>query len=363
VTRAPLAGLRVLDAAVLYAAPLLSAMLAGQGADVVKLEPPGGDSYRGTSLWALVARGKRSLVLDLDTADGRARLHALIPNIDVVVVNESENRLGRRGLDHGTLSALSPGLVYVHVTGYGLDGPYAGRPANGTIAEAFTGLTHLTGRPDAEPVLPSVPLGDAVTAYAGAFGVLTACWERAVHGPVGRVVDVNLTEAMLQVLGPVFAGYDGQGPPPGRMGSGMPGALLRGVFATADSRWVAISLSTPRQLATLAAHVGGGALADAPSAAVEDAVRAWILERGRAQVVEDLDAVRVPVAPVNDARDVLDDPHVAGRGMLRTVHGSDGVQVRVPGAAPRVVGAPVAGDRLPDLGEHTADVLAGWSAR
>lgn len=141
----------------------------------MKVEPPDGDGYRATPLWPLVARGKRSVVLDLAEPAGRAALRGLVAVADVVVVNEPAERLARRGLDPASLLAANPDLVVAHVSGYGADGPYATRPGNGTIGEAFVGLTHMTGAADGPPVLPSVPLGDAVMAFAGAFGVLAAC--------------------------------------------------------------------------------------------------------------------------------------------------------------------------------------------
>lgn len=200
----PLAGLRVIDAASLYAAPLLASMLADQGADVVKLEPPGGDPYRSTVFWPLTARGKRSVVLDLATDAGRQSLHGLVRAADVVVVNEPAARLARRGLDPDTLLTVNPSLVIAHVSGYGADGPLATRTGNGTLGEAFAGLTHMTGTADGPPVLPSVPLGDAVMAFAGAFGVLVAWHAVRTSGGPGRVVDVNPVDAMLHVVGPTL---------------------------------------------------------------------------------------------------------------------------------------------------------------
>jgi formyl-CoA transferase len=141
-TAGALAGLRVLDAA-----SLLASLLADHGADVVKVEPPGGDGYRATPFWPLVARGKRSVVLDLGDPAGRAALRGLVAIADVVVVNEPAERLTRRGLDPASLLAVNPGLVVAHVSGYGADGPYGARPGNGTLSEAFAGLTHMTGSP------------------------------------------------------------------------------------------------------------------------------------------------------------------------------------------------------------------------
>jgi len=390
-TAGALAGLRVLDAASLYAAPLIASLLADHGADVVKVEPPGGDGYRATPFWPLVARGKRSVVLDLGDPAGRAALRGLVATADVVVVNEPAERLARRGLDPASLLAVNPGLVVAHVSGYGADGPYAARPGNGTLSEAFAGLTHMTGAADGPPVLPSVPLGDAVMAFAGAFGVLAACLDVRAGGGRGRVVDVNPVEPMLHVVGPTLTGPTLTGPtltgptltaavagradppgpaatvphPPGRLGSRMDGAALRNVFATADGHWVAISVSTARQLSSLAVLVG--APTDAAGPELEEAVRGWLADRCRADVIERLTLARLPVAPVNTAHDVVADPHVLHRRALRRLRTTDGRTVLVPAATPRAdedaraaADATTEPEVLPTVGQHTAQVLAEW---
>ena len=256
-----LAGLRVLDTATLYAGPFISTVLADHGADVIKVEPPGGDPYRQgqARMWPLLARNKRSVVADLRATEGAALVRALVPDLDVIVVNMPERLLIPAGLDAASLFEINPGLVYVHVTGFGLDGPYAGRPGSGTLGEALGGLTHVTGAPDGPPVLASVPLGDAVTGYVGAFGVLAACYQRMAHGARGQVIDVNPVDAMLQMTGPVLTQHIDGAAPPGRLGSALRGSPLRGVFRARDQAWVAVSASTPRHLreiAELCGHTG-----------------------------------------------------------------------------------------------------------
>ncbi|NDJ88008.1 MULTISPECIES: CaiB/BaiF CoA transferase family protein [Mycolicibacter] len=352
-----LAGLRVLDAATLLAAPLITAVLADHGADVVRLEPPGGDPYRESArhLWALTGRGKRSLVLDLETAEDRRRLHAAIGGIDVIVVNEPAARLQRRGLDHETLAALHAGLIYVHVSGFGLDGPAADFPGNGTLAEAYSGLTHMTGDPDGPPVLPSVPLGDAVTAYVGAFGILAAWHQRQQNGGAGQIVDVNPVDAMLHMTAPILSGFD-ESTSPHRLGSRLPGVALRNVFATGDGGWVAVSASTSRQERSVRELVGAAA-----SETPEVALRRWAAERPRDQVLAAMVEARIPVASVNTAHDLIADPHLRYRNAIRSLRHHDGNPVRVPAPAPRLLsGAGHPSDQLAAIGEHTAEVLEQW---
>jgi len=366
-----LAGLRVADTATLYAGPFISTLLADHGADVIKIEPPGGDSYRHvpTRMWPLLARNKRSVVADLRSRDGADLLRTLVPDLDVVIVNMPGRLLAEAGLDHGTLHAISPGLIYVHVTGYGMDGPYGLRPGNGTLGEALSGLTHMTGAADGPPMLASVPLGDAVTGYVGAFGVLAACFHRIAHGATGQVIDVNPVDAMLQVTGPVLAQHADGTPPPGRLGSGLAGSVLRGVFSTRDGGWMVISASTPRHLRETAEMCGHREF-DAAGLPVGDLVphvSAWVGQRDRAVVIAAFTARRLPIAPAATAQDVLDDEHLRARASVRYVHTAEHGPVAGPAPAPRIAGGEADLPwRTPGVDEHGDAVrgqarAAGWT--
>ncbi len=236
----PLAGLRVLELATLYAAPQIGAMLGDLGADVVKIEPPGGDPMRRMGVirdgvsrnWSWVARGKRSIVLDLDADADRATFADLVGAADVLVENLTPAVRTRWGCTYEELSARSARLVVVAVSCYGLTGPYADRPGAGTLAEAFGGLTGLTGEPDGPPMLASVPLGDTLTAFSGVIGALAAAWGRDHGDGHGRLVDVSMYEPVLQVLGGTIAAYDPDDPP-ARSGSRVRGGAPRNVYPTA----------------------------------------------------------------------------------------------------------------------------------
>lgn len=343
----PLTGVRVLDVASLYAAPLIATFLADHGADVVKVEPPEGDGYRRDSpaLWALVGRGKRSLTLDLGAAEGCDLLRQLLAHVDVVVENWPLRLARQRGLTPEEMRAVNPDLVVVSASGFGHDGPYAGRPANGTLGEAFAGLTHLTGDPAGPPMLASVPLGDAVAAAFGAMGALAAIVAQLRTG-AGAHVDVTVFEPILHLLGPALTGYRVGSPPPARDGGHM-GVVLRGTFVTADGGWVAIGCGTPRHARSVDDLVGG----QGQSLRVRAA--AWIAARSRDEVLEAMLEARIPVVPVNDLADVVADPHVRSRGSLLAHAG--GV---VAAPTPRVAGSPTA-VRWPALGDANADILGG----
>jgi crotonobetainyl-CoA:carnitine CoA-transferase CaiB-like acyl-CoA transferase len=365
----PLAGLRVLETASLYAAPLLATFLADQGAEVTKVEPPGGDPYRQwPALWALVGRRKQSLTLDLAQPEGQALLRRLLPHFDVVVENLPRRVAVERGLTYEEMAAVNPALVVITATGFGHDGPYAGRPANGSLSEAFAGLTYLTGEADGRPVLPSVPLGDVIAAAFGAMGVLAACLERVRTG-VGAHVDLTAYEPILHAVGPALTGQLPGAPAPERNGGRTTGGGLRGTFQCADGRWVAIGCSNTQHEQRLMALVASGPTpgTDAgyrdgvPLTRVstdEKRVAEWIAGRPRSEVVDALVAQRVPGGPVNDVNEVLADPHVASRRSLVAAVGQElppGTMVAAP--TPRVGNAEPLDAVCPTLGSANHELL------
>jgi len=359
--RGPLHGLRVVDAASLYAGPFISTVLADHGADVVKVEPPDGDAYRtgGSPLWPILARGKRSLTLDLRSEEGCDVLRALAAHVDVIVVNLLPPMLEKRGLTWERLSAVNPDLILVCVTSFGLDGPNAELPGSGTLGEAFSGLTHLTGRPDGKPTLASVPVGDAVTGYVGAFGVLAACHERQTGGG-GQVVDVNPVDSLLHLTGPALAQWLPGVPPPSRLDGRLAGSPVRNTYRCRDDEWVAISCSTPRHLSQLM-ELAGGSEPEAADGDHDAAVASWIAGVDREEVIRQLSERRLPVVPVHDAQSLVKDPHVRARQAVRSVTSAEVGERFVAAPAPRFPQqTATAALRCPDLGADTRTVLEGW---
>ncbi|GAB3523220.1 CaiB/BaiF CoA transferase family protein [Phytohabitans suffuscus] len=247
-TGLPLQGIRVLELASLYAAPLAGTILADFGADVIKIEPPEGDLFRGTGMWTVVARGKRSVVLDVREPSGQSAVRELAREVDVLLHNVPPRVLEKWGLGNDQLRAVNPDLVVVSVTCFGVDGPNNERPGSGTLAEAFGGLTHLTGEADGPPVLPSVALGDAIAALSTVVGTLLAIRARERGLARGQLIDLAMYEPVLQAVSQAVAAHTPGMPPPRRTGSKLANPVaVRNVFRTADQNWVAVSCSTARQ--------------------------------------------------------------------------------------------------------------------
>ena len=378
-----LEGLRVLDLTTLFSAPQVAAMLADLGADAVKMEPPGGDPMRrvglsreGRSLnWALVSRNKRAITLDLDRPEGCELFRRLLLRADVLVENLPAVLLERWGCRYEDLARANPRLVVVSVTCYGRSGPYADRPGAGSVAEAFAGLTHLTGEALGPPLLTSVPIGDTLAAVAGVVGALAACWSRDA-GPRasgrGQHVDVSMFEPVLQLLASSLLAWDRRDPPPHRMGSRVAGGVPRNTYRARDGRWIALSATTDAQVARVLRLLGrdtpeargrfGSSPARLAHADELDALVAeWVAGRDADAALAACVGERLPAAAVNDFAALLSDPHVVARGSV--------VELRDPALGPLAMVAPV--PRLsgtpgsirssgPALGAHNAEVYGEW---
>ena len=327
----PLDGLRVIDLATVLAGPNCARYLADFGADVIKVEhPDGGDTLRrmawldpddGTSLfYKLANRNKRFVTLDLRHADDLAVLRRLLAEADVLVENLRPGKLEALGLAPDDLLAANPRLVITRVTGFGQDGPYAHRAGFATLAEAMSGFAAVNGEPDGAPMLPPIALTDELTALVAAFATMVA-----VHSGVGQVVDVNLLESMLHIMGPVVSAYDRLGYVQPRLGSGIPYTVPRNTYRTADGHWVAVSSSAESVAARVIALVGAGddeRFGRVEHRAEVDAlVAAWIAERTRDEVLAAFDAVEAAAAPVYDVPALVADPHLGQRQALARVDG------------------------------------------
>ena len=373
-------GLRVLDLSTLFSAPQVSAMLGDWGADVVKLELPSGDPMRrvgiqrnGQSLmWAVVARNKRTVTLDLEQPEGRELFLRFIDRADVLVENWPVDTLARWGATWPLLSARNPRLVMVSVSGFGRTGPYAERAGAGTLAEAFAGLTHMTGEPDGPPLLPSLPVGDILTAVSGVVGALAACYHRDARGGIGQHVDVSMYEPVLQLLAGAVATWDRNSTPPMRNGSRVAGGAPRNVYRAGDGAWLVVSATTDPQVSRVLLLLGRDdeehrARFARSSERIRNAdaldalVAAWIAERSRDEVLARFEAERIPAAPVNDLAELAADPHVHARRSLTQLEDSVLGELTFVSPAPQLGGTPAQIRHTGrGLGADNAEVYEEW---
>ncbi len=331
----PLHDLRVLDLSTVVAGPGCARYLADFGADVVKVERPGtGDTTRAmgwvdpgddvTLWWKLIGRNKRTVVLDLKDPDDLDRVRRLAARADVLVENFRPGTLERLGLDPADLIAVNPRLVVTRVSGFGQDGPYAGRPGFATLAEAMSGFAAINGEPDGAPLLPPIALTDEVTALVGAFATMVA-----LHSGVGQVVDVNLLESLFQLMGPLMSVWRLTGELQPRLGSGIPYTVPRGTYRCADGRWVAISTSAESVAQRVMELVGldgderfqGFAGRVAHREEVDARVAAWCAERDQAEVLATFEAAHAAAAPVYTMAELAEDPHVRARDVVAELDG------------------------------------------
>ncbi len=380
-----LQGLKVVEMGQLIAGPFAGKTLGDFGADVIKIEPPGGgDPLRnwrlvqdGTSVWWQVqSRNKRSIALDLRQPEGQAIARKLVAQADVLVENFRPGTLEGWGLSYEALSADNPGLIMLRISGYGQTGPYRDLPGFGAIGEAMGGLRHLTGEPGRVPVRCGVSIGDTLAALHGTIGVLTALYHRKVNGGRGQVIDVALHEAVFNVMESLIPEYSAFGAVREPAGSALPGLAPSNAYRCGDGGVVLVAGNGDSIFKRLMAAIGRDDLGRDPALAgnagrvqrvaeIDAAIEAWTLQRGIDEVLAVLGEARVPAGRVYTARDIVEDPHYRARDMILQQATRDGHTVEVPGIVPKLTGTPGAvRSSAPGLGDDTDAVLAeaGFSA-
>lgn len=376
-TAGPLAGVRVLELGTMYAAPTAGRMLRDFGAEVVKVEDPAvGDYARqwtpqkdGLGLgFARLNAGKRSLGVDLRDARGREVIRRLIPTVDVVVESFRPGRLETWGLGYDDLRALNPRLVLTRVSGFGQTGPYSARPGFGTVAEVGSGFAFVNGWPSTPPTSPPFGFADSIAGISAAMGTAMALFRREREG-VGEQVDVALYEPLMFIVGDMLLKYQALGEVQQRVGNGTGSASPRGVYQAADGHWLAIAASNQGIARRLFAAMGTPELIEDPRYAtnaarmerndeLQEIVSTWVGAQSRADVLEVLDKFEVVASPVNDARDIMADPHFQERTLVELTGNAVLGSILMPGPIAHL--ASYAGptyDGVPDIGEHTRAVL------
>ena len=374
----PLQDLKVIEICSTIAGPACARLLADFGADVIKIEPPEGDPVRqmgqhlgDVSLYAAsILRNKRSIALDLKTAEGRELAAELIARADIVVENNRPGVMERLGLGYEAMSARNPGLVMVRISGYGQDGPYSERPGYGAICEAVGGVRHMTGDPDRPPARVALATTDYLSSVYAAFGAMAAIHARQATGK-GQVVDVALYEAAFTQMEPIVPAHDKLGVVPQREGSNLPSMAPNSSYPTADGGFVLIAANSQPTWRRLVGLMQQPELLTDPRfetiqargrpenmKAIDQIIANWTRGFNGNTLEQMLREAEVPTSRVYTIADIYADPHFAARQMLRQVpHPTLGHTTQM-GVVPRLSATPGGVYRSgPELGADGAAIL------
>jgi crotonobetainyl-CoA:carnitine CoA-transferase CaiB-like acyl-CoA transferase len=379
----PLVGLKVVEIGHYIAGPFCTRILADLGAEVIKVEPPGGDPVRGwgehvngNSVWFSV-HGRNKLSVELDLKKDRDKALALATRADVLVENLRAGQLEKLGMGPDVLHGLNPRLVIARISGYGQDGPYRDKPAFGAIGEAMGGIRHLTAHPSGSTDLPpprcGISISDDLAGMYAAIGLLSALWQRDVAGSnVGRVIDVNLIDSVFSLMEGMLPEYALDGRVRQPAGAAIQTASPTNTYPCSDGKWLAIAGNSDLIFARMMAAIGRPELALDPRyqtnngrcdhrAPLDAAIAAWTRTLTGAEAEAVLEAADVPCSRLFDIADCANDPHFLARKSViqvddaligRTLH--PGPAIRLDGDAPEtVIGWPG-----PALGAHNDYVFS-----
>ncbi|MGE0750207.1 MAG: CaiB/BaiF CoA transferase family protein [Variibacter sp.] len=369
-------GVRVIDLSRLVAGNVLTKVLADHGADVIKVEPPEGDTLRAwrvkgiSTTWKTWCRNKKSVCLQLRAPEAQEIVRRLVRDAAIFVESFRPGVIEAMGFGPDALLAINPKLVIVRVSGWGQTGPYRHKPGFGTLVEGYSGFAAINGYADRAPVLPPMFMGDA---YAGLYGAAaTMIALRAAEGAYGRgqVLDVSLFEPMLAVLEPQIANYRLTGQVKPRTGSRSTNTAPRNAYQTKDGGWVCLSASTQGMTEKLLKSIGRAELIDDPRFrtnadrlanidAIDGIVATFIAARTTAENLAHFDKAGVTIGPIMDAADLSDDSYVAAREAMIEVPDEDIGWLPMHGDIPRMSGTPgILARPAPKLGEHNREILA-----
>lgn len=373
--RGTLAGVRVLDLSRLVAGNTLTQFLADFGAEVIKIEPPAGDTLRAWKTrdiqtnWKIYARSKKSLGLELRRPEARELLKKLLPSAQLFVESFRPGTLEKMGLGPEVLLALNPKLVIVRISGWGQDGPYSKRPGFGTLVEGMSGFASFNGFADREPVLPPMYLADTVAGLYGAAAAMTALREVEINGGQGQVIDLPLLDPLFAVLGPQAANYRLTGKVKPRTGSRSTNAGPRNAYRCRDGLYVCLSSSTQKMAERLFRSIGHPEFISDPRYATNEervkhaeeldaVIGAFVAKRTQAENVAFFEEAEVTIGPIYDIRQILEDPHFRARGILEDYPDDDMDRFPMHHVVPRLSGTPGSvRTPAPKLGEHNEALL------
>ncbi len=374
----PLQGVRVIEIGTLIAAPFAARLMGEFGAEVIKIESMGqGDPLRkwrklheGTSLWwYLQSRNKKSLSLNLKSAEGIAIVKRLAESADVLIENLRPGALEKLGLGWDVLHALNPKLTLVRISGYGQSGPYRDRPGFGAIGEAMGGIRYTTGTPGSPPARVGVSLGDSLASMHAVMGALMSLLRVKTGQGDGQIVDVSLVESVFNLMESLVPEYDMLGHVRERSGGALPGIAPSNTYPTADGAYVVIAGNSDPIFKRLMQAIGRPELSEAPEFAHNDgraaqsdmldgAISAWSSSLPINDVLQALEQAEVPAGRIYNVADIVADPHYQARDMILDAQLPGGTTVKMPGIVPKLSETPGSVNwQGPALGQHTDSVL------
>jgi CoA:oxalate CoA-transferase len=377
----PLAGITVLDFGQIFQGPYATLLMAKAGADVIKIEPPGGEPLRrrviatgGETTFpiAMLNANKRAVTLNLKSPAGKDLLKQMVARADVLLENFAPGMLDGLGVGYDVLKDINPRLIYATGTGFGISGPDRDNLAMDFTIQAASGIMSITGDPDGPPMKAGPTLVDFMGGIHLYAAVMTALLQRTTTGQ-GQLVEVAMQETVYPSLASSYDYHVRTGKVPPRAGNRQAGLASApyNAFQTKDG-WVAVHVVTEAHWQNLLRAMGREDLLDDPRFstnpartenmdATETLVTAWTIGLGKAEIVATAKHYRIPVAPVRNAVEVMNDPHMHERGMLQRVDHPSLGSIILPNSPLRLHGA----DRVdpvpsPLLGQHNMDVYGGW---
>jgi len=374
-----LSGLRVVDFTHNLSGPFCSMLLADLGADVIKVERPGGGDPARTippfvdgrsGYFFAMNRGKRGIAVDLKSEPGREVFRRLLTRADVLVENWRPGLLDRLGFGYAAVSEWNPRLIYTSVSGFGQTGPYRSRGAYDMIVQAMGGTMSVTGEPGRDPVRVGFSIGDTGGALYAAIGTLAALESRNRTGK-GQRIDVAMLDAQVSMMGVAITDYSITGRLPQRLGSRHPSVAPTQSYRTRDGHIIIAVGTSPRQWPAFCDVIGRPELCDdsrfaalearlANVEALNQILEPIVVEKTTREWLDLLMKAEIPCAPINTVADVFEDPQVAARGMLVQLPSGPSAEstMTVAGAAIKASrDESHIGGRAPEVGEHTAEVL------
>jgi formyl-CoA transferase len=372
----PLSDVRVLDLSRLFAGNVLSQQLADFGAEVIKVEPPAGDTLRdwktaGVSAhWKVYSRNKKSLALDLRSEAAKQAILKLVPSAAVFMESFRPGVLEKMGLGPEVLLAANPKLVIVRISGWGQDGPYHRRPGFGTVIEGMSGFAAINGFDDREPVLPPMYLADGVAGLYGASAVMIALRSAEREDGRGQVIDLPLYDPLFAIMGPQAAQYRLTGKLKPRTGSRSTNSAPRNAYRCSDGKYVGLSGSTQTMAERVLRTIGRPELVEDPKfrtnadrlknvVELDGIIADFFARLTQAEAVDLMEKAEVTVGPIYDAAQILQDPHVIDREILADYDDPELGAFPMHHVVPRLDGTPGAiRSPAPTLGQHNREILA-----